>query len=246
LKISIIIPSRLQAMPGAEGRLWLDRSIPSVRAQVLPPGVELEIVVGLDAGVHLPERFAGVRWAAGNKAGQAFAVNAAAAAASGDLLAFLEDDDYWQPTRLALGLARLERCDLVTASQRKVTPEGEFIQMHDYPMPSGWLLRRSLWDRLGPFDDSLRYHVDTEYLGRINERKLRRLHFVEKGGVVRPQVRRISRFSSIEELPDAEPLVTRTVHPGSGMYSINHEGAAHSQSDAEREVIRRRYGDMPW
>src|SRR5579864_8077527 len=99
MRISVIIPSRLQVNPNHERQgLWLDRALASVRGQAVDKPVEIEVVVGLDPGVAPPRGFANVRWAHGQKQLQAAAVNAAVAASTGDTLAFLEDDDWWMPS----------------------------------------------------------------------------------------------------------------------------------------------------
>src|SRR5262249_34956041 len=142
--------------------------------------VQVEVVVGLDPGVALPPRFAGLKAAHAAQPRQAAALNAAVAAASGEVLAFLEDDDYWEPRRLEYGLPQLERFDLVTCNQREVDEDGSFVGINDYPTPSGWLLRKATWEAVGPFDESYTF-VDSEWLGRANARSLRRLHLIEAG-----------------------------------------------------------------
>src|SRR5262249_2991722 len=109
MKVSIIIASRLQPRFGdGTGGLWLDRALRSVGRQAVGPGVEFEIVVGLDPGVAFPERIRQVVAVNANKARQASALNAAVSASGGELLAILEDDDYWEPKRIPYGLQCIE------------------------------------------------------------------------------------------------------------------------------------------
>ncbi len=247
--VSVIIPSRLQAHPhDPAGGLWLARAVASVRAQHLGDDVQLEIVVGLDPGAAVPPGFPGVRWVHGAASSQAHAVNAAARAARGDVLAFLEDDDSWLPRRLEYGLAQLGAYDLVTATQTVVTPDGRFKRIKDFPTPSGWLLRRAAWERLGPLDESLRFHVDNDYLGRVNAHGLRRLHLVEMGAEIsaRKGLQKVARVSDILATGELRPLVTRTRNTRGGMALIRREASAHEQSRVEQEILRARYGELPW
>ena len=247
MRISVIIPSRLQMNPvGPQRALFLERAVDSVRRQTVRPKVELEIVVGLDPGVRPPEAFAGVSWVNAAAPSQAEAVNAAVAASSGEMLAFLEDDDYWMPRRLEYGLICLNRCDLATSNQQEVTPEGEGVGVFDFATPSGWLLRRAIWDRLGPFDTAIRFHVDNEFLGRVNRAGLDRIHLVEAAAPDRPGLKIIGQFSRLAKTLEPTPLVVRTVNPEGGMSQIERQAQARKQSQAEHRIFWRRFGNIPW
>jgi glycosyltransferase involved in cell wall biosynthesis len=245
--VSVIIPSRLQAHPlDSRGGLWLERALASVRAQSVNDGVRLEIVVGLDPDASLPQRLSGVRFAHGSAPSQAHAVNAAVAAAQGEVLAFLEDDDYWLPRRLEYGLAYLDSYALVTANQLEVTAEGTFKRIFDFPTPSGWLLRRTTWELLGPLDGTLRFHVDSDYLGRVNARALPRMHLVEREAEMnRRKLQKVARFSDIAATGEPKPLVIRTMNDDGGMARIERDASAKEQSRAEHDLLRSRYGRMP-
>jgi glycosyltransferase involved in cell wall biosynthesis len=231
----------------AGGTLWLDRALASVRAQSVADSVRLEIVVGLDPGASLPEPLSGVRFAHASAPSQVHAMNAAVAAAQGDVLAFLEDDDRWMPRRLVYGLAYLARYDLVTANQLEVAADGTVRRIFDFPTPSGWLLRRTTWELLGPLDETLHFHMDNDYLGRVNARALKRLHLVERNAEMsRRRLQKVARFSDIATTGEAGPLVTRTMNYGSGkMARIRRDASAKEQSDAEHVLLRSRYGGMP-
>ncbi len=61
MKLSVIIASRLQALPGGgAGELYLHRAIDSVRRQTVCGQVDFEIVVGLDPGDRLAAPIPGV------------------------------------------------------------------------------------------------------------------------------------------------------------------------------------------
>jgi glycosyltransferase involved in cell wall biosynthesis len=123
------------------------------------------------------------------RAGQPGAArNCAARGASGEALAFLDDDDRWLPGHLealataladpaldlvfrdsaivreALGAdgARIERERRVIA--RDWDPG--LMRHDDFIPPSAWLVRRSFFERLGGFDESFRFSEDWDFLMR--------------------------------------------------------------------------------
>jgi hypothetical protein len=244
-KVSVIIPSRLQPMPGGDpARLWLERAVSSVFHQRVQNHVELEIVVGIGPGQQLPVRWTNMVVVAAHAASPAFGTNAAVAASTGDVLAFLDEDDYWLPKRLAYGLSRLPDFDLITCSQREVR-EGQFLQINDYPTPSGWMLRRAAWDRLGPLDDSYRLHHDSEYIGRATAAGLKRLHLVEAEAPARPWLQKVARYSAVASIAEREPLVDRSMSEESLTTSIV-RGPARALSLAERRRLLEKYGEAIW
>jgi glycosyltransferase involved in cell wall biosynthesis len=244
LSISVVIPSRLQFLPG-QAVLYLDRALRSVRSQERPEQARLEIVVGLDPGSIAPVRD-GVRFVHATSRSQAAAVNAAAAAASGDFLAFLEDDDIWSPRRLPYGLGMTDAYDLITSNQTEVDEEGNFVRINDFATPSGWLLRKSTWDRLGAFDEALRFHVDTDFLGRANAAGIRRAHLVERDAPARSWIEKIRVHSDIARTNEPQPLVIRTVNPQGGMSRIARDPEAERISIEEHARFVAKYGAIPW
>lgn len=245
--VSVIVPSRLQTNPECGNALWLDRAIASVMDQTGLSSREftVEIVVGIDPGQQPPPHLEHLRFVQGSQATQACAVNAAVQASRGEVIAILEDDDAWLPTRLQCGLEYLQVYDVVTSNQSEVLPNGEFVGINDFPTPSGWLFRRSLWDRLGPLDEEIRFHVDTEYLGRMNAAGVKRIHLVERTASLREWLRQVSRYSDIRSTHVSSPLVMRTVNPAGGMSLIAKEETARLQSRWDHERMIAKYGLIP-
>ena len=117
---------------------------------------------------------------------------------------------------------------------------------------------RKTWETVGGFDQRYRWHLDNEWLGRLNKTKIARIHLIDATVPAspdelikeRPELAKLLRFGgrsirlARHRLPF--PLVTRLVHSGSGMHQIRTNPIIKSQSDAEYRQLRRRLGRIPW
>ncbi|HEY2956399.1 MAG TPA: glycosyltransferase [Candidatus Eisenbacteria bacterium] len=168
-------------------RLFAD-ALASVAAQSLAPlEVQVanaggsEVAVAAQGGLEITTVPARDRWAAAAR-------NLAARGARGEVLAFLDDDDRWLPDHLAhladaladpaVALAYSDSAvvrERVAASGERVELERRviardwdpaFMRHDDYLPPSTWLVRRSLFERLGGFDESFRFSEDWDFLMR--------------------------------------------------------------------------------
>lgn len=165
-------------------------ALASVAAQTRRP---LEVRIGDDGGGNAAEVAAHVTLLEVTllplSCGQAGAArNAAAAGARGDVLAFLDDDDVWHPDHLA-GLAsafddpavgfawrdsRVIQETLASDGARRSVAErvlardwdDALMRSDDYLPPSGWGVRRELFERLGGFDSAFRYSEDWDFVLR--------------------------------------------------------------------------------
>ena len=189
-----------------------------------------------------------------NLTGEAAAVNAAVAKSRGQYLAFLEDDDRWHPNFLGYVLEAIIDFDFVSSNQLETLPDGPVLRIFDFPTPSGWFMRRELWEQIGDFDTEYRYHCDNDWLGRLTNAEKRRVHLVEAGAprvieetrAERPDLDSVRSISVIGHHAEHVPLVTRTVNPGSGMTSIRTTSHAASQSRQECARLTDIYGHVPW
>lgn len=107
--------------------------------------------------------------------------NAGLAAARGDVVAFLDADDLWPPDKLARQLRRLDGPPAVDAVSGLVT----FFDVLDeaalapaataerrtvfHVSVAACLYRRSVFARIGGFDESLRYAEDSDLFLRLRE-----------------------------------------------------------------------------
>jgi len=258
VKVGVVVPSRLAPRPGGRTlkdfgpELWLDGALASVRAQTLYSPLTWEIYVGISPGANAPlHAYDYAHVVRAERPGQAVAVNAAVdvAALSSDVLLFLEDNDRWSVRKTAVQLPLLDAYPFVSCSQRLVDTAGNVVGANDYPVPSGWAMRADVWTRVGGFNEGIKWLVDSEWLGRLGERKIRRAHVVEVGATLTPgRSRRVAFVARGSEIVGAngDPLVDSTNNPEGGMATITKDFEAMREADAEAEGLRKRFGCDPW
>jgi glycosyltransferase involved in cell wall biosynthesis len=174
-QVSVIVP------------VWnMARFLPDAIASI--PDVHEIIIVAAESednsfGVahELAARRPGVSVLADPKKGPAAARNIGLRAASGDVIAFNDADDVWPKGRLALLLERLDRKPQADVVAGLVTYFKELD--HDSLAPADYsdvetkfvqhvgamIFRRSVFDRVGLFDESLMCAEDWDLLLRIIE-----------------------------------------------------------------------------
>ncbi len=167
--VSAIIPTFNRAA-------WVDEAIESVLAQDYP---HIELIVVDDGSTDTTPRIvqsyqAAVTFIRQPRRGVSAARNHGVAASQGELIAFLDSDDLWLPDKIATQVAlfqqrpELQACytdEIWIRRGVRVNPKhihrkySGWIFQQSLPRctisPSSIMLRRSLWDRLGGFDERL-------------------------------------------------------------------------------------------
>lgn len=181
--ISVIIPTFLRAH-------LVGRAIDSVLAQTWRP---LELIVVIDGSESGPvialeprARAAGVETFFVVKAhgGVSSARNAGLRAATGEYVAFLDDDDWWRPEKLSRQMAELSRtgadaccCFTFRPGHEEWRPDASallrghdaarFVAREANAKITTLLFKAALLPHVGEFDESLAVYEDEEWKARL-------------------------------------------------------------------------------
>jgi glycosyltransferase involved in cell wall biosynthesis len=177
--ISVIVPTLNAAA-------YLADALDSIAAQTY----ERREVVLVDGGstdgtLELARRY-GIQAVRQAGAGLADAWNCGLEAATGELIAFLDSDDRWEPEKLekqARVLASRPEADAVISRVRFVLEPGFAIPAgfraellegdHISQMPSSLLARRAVFDEIGNFDTRWLIASDVDWFARLLDSRLR-------------------------------------------------------------------------
>lgn len=260
--VSVIIPSRLDRNP--LGKLWLDDAVKSIVSQEVRYNLNIEVIIAVDSDADTSVvEIQNLKFAKSDGKSQASALNAGIKMATGDVISFLEDDDIWHPKKLDESLIALNSFDFVSSNQMEFIMDSNglrlFQKINEYPTPSGWMMTREKFNEIGIFDVAYKYHLDTEWLGRLNRSEMTRCHMVEKYcpsksifSVLEHRMRlsHVMLLSSIGSCiwntNEDHPLVYRAVHPGSGMDKIATDEQANKISTEEHRRIHDVNKNHPW
>jgi len=185
MMISVVIPTRNRYR-------MLMQAIDSVRQQQIGP-FEIELIVvndgSTDETATLSESFSdGV--VLNVRAGScAAARNAGIGAATGEWVAFLDDDDAWLPEKLLRFAAAIEgrpsarflySSAQVADHQLRMVPGKTWVWgvsgrpqelIHSIPAPSTWMVRRDVFTEFGTFDTTLRRAEERDFMLRCLKSK---------------------------------------------------------------------------
>ncbi len=184
LRISCVVPTH-------DREVLLQDTLRTIGAQTRPP---LDLTVSDDCGsaatrqvvqsfsdtVTFPVRYVDCSGGAGTAGASR---NAGATAAGGNILTFLDDDDHWAPQYLAR-MARLMQssgADFVVSWTNH--QKGDFVMLANtmrpsasfpgalFPNPgmtgSNFMIRRSVFEKVGGFDPQLRVANDVDFCARL-------------------------------------------------------------------------------
>jgi glycosyltransferase involved in cell wall biosynthesis len=174
--VSVVVPVH-------NGERYLRAALESVFAQDYRP---FEVIViddgSTDQSAAVARTFPAVRYVYQENAGVAAARNAGIAPAAGDLIAFLDQDDWWAPNKLRLQVSALRdhpEAGFALAREEVYLEPGigwpSWIRREAVlngaviGLPGGWLVRREVFDRIGAFNPDYVMGCDTEWLIRARD-----------------------------------------------------------------------------
>ncbi|MDK2979892.1 MAG: hypothetical protein PWQ55_239 [Chloroflexota bacterium] len=178
--VSIITPSYNQAG-------YLEETIQSVLGQTYP-NIEYILIDGgsTDGSRAIIEKYADklAYWESVKDKGQTDAINKGFARASGEIIAWLNSDDTLEPQAVAEAMAFLNEnpeVGLVYGDANYIDGQGRVIgrfpaaQTDLARLRTGYVhipqqasfFRKSLWDRVGPLDDSFFFAMDYDLWTRL-------------------------------------------------------------------------------
>jgi glycosyltransferase involved in cell wall biosynthesis len=175
LTVSVIIPVY-------NGEAFLAEAMASIEGQNYDP---LEIIIVDDGSTDGTAALAGrlgtdVRYLYQGNGGPASARNRGLEMASGEIIAFLDVDDIWPADKLEVQVACILKnpeLDVVLGQIQVVGPKG--AKEDDLSVDSGSplvnvllgsaLFRRSAFEKVGVFDETLRYSEDHDWFIRARE-----------------------------------------------------------------------------
>lgn len=186
--ISVIVPTR-------DRPHFLREALESIRA-LEGPDFDLEIIVGdngdMPQNMAIAEKYGAVYVKAQQGSGASVARNAALYAATGQYIAFLDDDDRWFPSHLRSHIALLERrpeldavMGQVVSADHKLRPVGEAWPAKPpgegedllrrmlsgyFPQIGSVVVRASALETIGMFDEKLIGGEDLDWLLRFARR----------------------------------------------------------------------------
>lgn len=175
--VSVIIPVY-------NGERYLGEAIENILAQNYRP---LEIIVVNDGSTDTTENVAeryerDIIYAFQENRGPGAARNKGLQTASGDIIGFLDVDDLWSKNKLSLQLACLEDepsleivLGLSQPMKLKTGKEGkaQFEKWHDpycALLVGAGVFRKSVFEKVGFFDEALYYGEDTDWFMRAREK----------------------------------------------------------------------------
>ena len=177
--VSIIIPAY-------NCERFIGEAVESVRRQEYEPSEIIIIDDGSTDGTRSCIKSLGedIRYVYQINRGPAAARNRSIAMAGGDVIAFLDADDYWPANKLKIQMERMNRnpkievvlgrikcTGLLTEADRKIRFETADNTMISICLGSG-IFRKSVFDKVGLFDESLRHYEDHDWFLRAREKKV--------------------------------------------------------------------------
>ena len=188
--------------PVYQGVSFIEGCIQAVIGQY-EPCIEHIIVDGgsNDGTVEVIEKYAGtythIRWISEKDRGQSHAMNKGISMARGDIINFLNVDDYYEPHALPQALScfdKLKKPALLVGNCNIRDEFGEIVKVNtpsdlnrvrlllcevEFPFnPSAYFYHRSLHDVIGPYNEDEHYMMDLDFILRAV--KVANVHYVDE------------------------------------------------------------------
>ncbi len=213
-------PSLSVVIPVFNGETYLADAVESVRRQAY---TDLEVILVDDGSTdgtadvirRLPPD--GLHYVRQDNGGPARARNRGLARARGSIIGFLDADDLWPAGRLHRQLAVLQRdpsIDIVLGRVQLVRATGAApglpLEESSLPFvlltPTAALFRRRVFERVGGFDEALRYGEDSDWFMRAREREVRVVLEQDVALLYRRHAGNMTRGRNMKELQVFEVL----------------------------------------
>jgi glycosyltransferase involved in cell wall biosynthesis len=183
-KIKETAPFVSVIMPAYNSEKFISEAVDSIRKQGYEP---LEIIViddGSTDGTASCIKSLGddIRYVYQVNSGPAAARNRGITMSRGDVIAFLDADDYWPANKLTIQLAhmninpnievvlgRIRFTGFLTEAERRLRFEGRDNTMINVNLGSG-VFRKTVFDKVGLFDEALRHYEDHDWFLRAREK----------------------------------------------------------------------------
>jgi glycosyltransferase involved in cell wall biosynthesis len=207
-------------MPVLNGERYIEEALDSVFGQGISP---IEMIVVDDGSTDntasiLSARSEPIKVLTTDRAGPAAAKNEGLRIATGDLIAFLDSDDLWTDGTLSKLLHELHaspereivmgRCKYLVmpdAGDEHLKTQFDDDSLYGVTLGAG-LYRRSVFDKVGLFNEDLRFSEDVDWLMRVREEKcnLRLVDFVSL--IYRRHGNNMTRDKNVRDLGAAKVL----------------------------------------
>ncbi len=173
------------------GERYLDEALRSVLAQTRQPDEIVAVDDGsVDGTASILAAYPSIRTLRQPNAGPAISRNRGVSEAAGDVVALLDHDDVWEPHKLALQVAALEADPALgfalCAIDNFLTPGLPAVpawvdrRAIGVPQPGfgtgSLVVRRSAFERVGPFDPATAPCDDSDWLVRALDAGIRFIH----------------------------------------------------------------------
>jgi len=212
-------------MPVCNGERYVAEAVASVFAQSRVPDEFIAVDDGsTDSSAAILARYPGIRLVSQANAGCASARNRGVAAATGDVIAFIDQDDLWTPEHLARMLAVLEGdarvafvasalCNFLSPEMTSI-PAGFDPRLLQYPQhgmgTNTLVVRRSTFERVGPFDSTMVPLDDSEWLLRAIDAGMHFVHLDEP--LLRRRIHASNQSNLARDTPRLASLMARALH----------------------------------